>query len=120
MNGNKGRWAAVTGALQFAARGSAGRSRTGASQLRYDWHSRYVWVPMGGAQPSRSCCSPCFVMCWSCLKWHTLISPDRGNGKRRPTATVRWSLHTTSNLRMSCSDFPTKDSTSDLDAEREE
>ena len=38
-------------------------------------------------------------------------SPDRGNGKRRPTVNVRFALHTPTNRRISCADFRTKDAT---------
>ena len=55
-----------------------------------------------------------YSMHLSCLNGHPSIFPGRGNGKRRPAATVRCSLHTPFNRSMSCFEIQVKDSTSDL------
>ena len=80
---------------------SAGHPRTGASQLRDNWHLRVrltsYYVPIGGVQPPRSCCAPCFAMHWTCLTRHTSISPIEvmGSGGRLLSYDFRCIRHPT-------------------------
>ena len=117
MNGHEGRWAAVRGAPQFAAR--VQRHISGLELASYVTTGIYgtfeLMLRAHGRSPTSSflLCS-LFAMRWTCLKGHTLIFLDRGNGKHRPAATVLCSLHTPSNRRISYSDARIKDTTSDL------
>ena len=58
---------------------------------------------MKGAQPPRSCYSPCSAMPWACLRRLTSISPAQENWKLPPPTTASAWLCTPSNHGTSCS-----------------
>ena len=101
MNGHEGRWVAVRGGLQFAAR--VQRSIPGPEPASYVTTGIYstfelMLRAMGGAQSRRSCCAPCTRCAGPASRGVPRSSPTEGMGSggrplpnavrciRRPTA----------------------------------
>ena len=112
MDGHEGRWGPVRGALRFATR--VQRHISGLESASYVTTVIYGTFELmlhahGRSSTPRTCYAPYFVMRWTCLKGHTSIFPDQGNEKRRSADTVRCSLRTPSNRRISYFESYSKD-----------